>query len=98
MKNEGGGVFGGFDDHGRNDLAVMRSRMYQKIATFRCCHLCISRAFHQSIIYRVQMLGVILFAELLARTGMSVEKVGGDLACSASIVYRWERGEMAPNA
>ncbi len=44
------------------------------------------------------MLGDLSFTELRQRTGMNVEDVAGELGYSASTVYRWERGEIAPKA
>jgi DNA (cytosine-5)-methyltransferase 1 len=44
------------------------------------------------------MLNDLSFTELRQRTGMSVEEVAEDLGYSASTIYRWERGEIAPKA
>lgn len=44
------------------------------------------------------MHGPLSFSELRQRTGMSVEELAVELDCSASTVYRWERGEIEPKA
>jgi DNA (cytosine-5)-methyltransferase 1 len=44
------------------------------------------------------MLNDLTFTELRQRAGMSVEEVAEDLGYSASTIYRWERGEIAPKA
>lgn len=38
------------------------------------------------------------FFELRQLSGMSVEEIAPELGYSASTVYRWERGEIAPKA
>jgi DNA (cytosine-5)-methyltransferase 1 len=38
------------------------------------------------------------FTKLRQRTGMTIEEVAEELGYSASTIYRWERGEIAPKA
>jgi DNA (cytosine-5)-methyltransferase 1 len=42
------------------------------------------------------MLNELCFSDLRQQAGLSVEEVATDLGYSASTVYRWERGEIAP--